>query len=109
MDESTFVAVAEQELERIEYALEACGAELEVEVQPGGVLEVSFEDDSKLVINRHAAAREIWLAARSGGFHFRLEDGQWRDTRGGEELYIVLSRVASDQGGRAVTVVPAER
>ncbi|MBT0962748.1 iron donor protein CyaY [Denitromonas iodatirespirans] len=108
MDESTFVAVAERELERIEYALEACGAELEVEVQPGGVLEVSFEDDSKLVINRHVAAREIWLAARSGGFHFRLEDGQWRDTRGGEALYIVLSRVVSDQGGRAVTVTPAE-
>lgn len=107
MDETTFVAVAERELERIEYALEACGAELEVEIQPGGVLEVSFEDDSKLVINRHVAAQEIWLAARSGGFHFRLEDGQWRDTRGGEALYIVLSRVVSDQGGRAVTVAPA--
>ena len=107
MDETTFVAVAERELERIEYALEACGAELEVEIQPGGVLEVSFEDDSKLVINRHVAAQEIWLAARSGGFHFRLEDGQWRDTRGSEALYIVLSRVVSDQGGRAVTVAPA--
>ncbi|HQU87348.1 MAG TPA: iron donor protein CyaY [Denitromonas sp.] len=106
MDESTFVTVAERELEKIEYALEACGAELDVEVQPGGVLEVSFDDDSKLVINRHVAAQEIWLAARSGGFHFRLQNGQWVDTRGGEELYIVLSRVTSDQGGRAVTVTP---
>ncbi|MCZ4304577.1 iron donor protein CyaY [Zoogloeaceae bacterium G21618-S1] len=107
MDESTFVTVAERELEKIEYALEACGAELDVEVQPGGVLEVSFDDDSKLVINRHVAAQEIWLAARSGGFHFRLQNGLWVDTRGGEELYIVLSRVTSDQGGRAVTVTPA--
>ncbi|MEZ5610720.1 MAG: iron donor protein CyaY [Rhodocyclaceae bacterium] len=107
MDESTFVTLAERELERVEYALEGCGAELDVEVQPGGVLEVSFDDDSKLVINRHVAAQEIWLAARSGGFHFRLKDGLWVDTRAGEELYIVLSRVVSDQGGRAVTVAPA--
>ena len=107
MDESAFVAAAELELERVENALEACGADLDVELQPGGVLEVSFDDDSKLVINRHVAAQEIWLAARSGGFHFRLhDDGRWVDTRGGEELYIVLSRVTSDQGGRAVTVAP---
>lgn len=104
MEESVFNALAEVELERIEAALEACGAELDIENKPGGILEVEFDNASKLIINRHSAAREIWVAAKSGGFHFRHADGQWVSARDGVELYALLSRVVSEQSGRPVTL-----
>jgi CyaY protein len=45
---------------------------------------------------------EVWLAARGGGFHYRHEDGAWRDTRDGSEFFEALSRHASAQAGRQV-------
>ncbi len=104
MDESAFNALADAELERVEAALEDCGAELDVERKPGGVLEVEFENGSKVIINRHTAAREIWVAARSGGFHFRPEAERWVSGRDGSELYALLSRVVSEQSGEAVSL-----
>ncbi|WP_230970789.1 iron donor protein CyaY [Nitrogeniibacter aestuarii] len=107
MDESVFVSMAEKELAHIEDALEQCGVDIDIEPQPGGILALTFEDDSQIIINRHVAAREIWVAARSGGFHFRPVDGDWRDSRSGEDLYVLLSRVISDQAGEPVRLEPA--
>ena len=107
MDESQFVSLAEAELAHIENALEACGADIDIEPQPGGILALTFDNDSQIIINRHVAAREIWVAARTGGFHFRPVEGKWTDTRSGEDLYAVLSRVVSDQAGERVSVAPA--
>lgn len=104
MDEAAFNALAEAELARIEQALEAFEDDIELEVQPGGVLELEFENGSKVVINRHTAAREIWVAAKSGGFHFRPECGKWLGTRDGVELYAALSRVLSEQAGRSISL-----
>lgn len=100
MDATEFEAAADDMLERIEHALESL--ELDFERKEGGVLEVEFDDGSKIIVNRHSAAREIWVAARSGGFHFRGDGGAWRDTRSGEELLAALSRLVSDQLGRRV-------
>ncbi len=99
MEESAFNALAEAELVRIEAALEACGVDLDIEPKPGGVLEVEFDNGSKLIINRHSAAREIWVAARSGGFHFQPVAAEWVSARDGVELYALLSRVVSEQSG----------
>lgn len=104
MDESVFNALADAELGRIEEALEGCGAELDIERKPGGVLEVEFENGSKVIINRHTAAREIWVAAKSGGFHFRPETAAWVSGRDGAELYALLERVVGEQSGAPVTV-----
>ena len=100
MDATEFEAAADDMLERIERALETL--ELDFERKEGGVLEVEFDDGSKIIVNRHSAAREIWVAARSGGFHFRGDGGAWRDTRSGEELLAALSRLVSDQLGRRI-------
>jgi CyaY protein len=106
-DESAFERRAEQVLDAIEQALEDCGVQADAERKPGGVLEIEFADGSVAVVNRHGAAREIWLAAKSGGFHFRWDGEAWRDTRGGEELFAALSRVVSQQSGQAVRLAPA--
>jgi CyaY protein len=47
-------------------------------------------------------AREIWVAARAGGFHFRWDGSSWRDSRDGSELFAALSKIVSAQSGRAV-------
>lgn len=105
MEETEFNTLAEDTLARIEQALEACGADIDYELQAGGVLELEFGDGSKIIVNRHAAAREIWVAARSGGFHFRHEAGHWIGTRDGAELFATLERLASEQAGERVVLV----
>ena len=83
-------------------AFDASGVDCEPELKAGGVLEVEFEDGTKIIINKHGAAQEIWVAAKSGGFHFKYEDGHWVDTRSKEELFASLSKLASQQAGEAV-------
>jgi len=104
MDESEFEALAEAELARIEQAFDASGVDADIEAKSGGVLEIEFPDGSKIIINRHGAAREIWVAARSGGFHFRYDGRRWLNTRGGDELYAALSKLATEQCGSTVAL-----
>ena len=106
MDERQFEALAGAALERIERALEESGLDADVEMKEGGVLEVEFLDGSRIIVNRHGAAREIWVAARSGGFHFRWDGSAWRDTRAGTELFAALSKLVSAQSGSGVILSP---
>ena len=63
------------------------------------MIEIEFENGSKIIVNRHGAAREIWVAAKSGGYHFRPDGGRWLGTRDGEELLAALARSVSEQAG----------
>ncbi len=102
MTESEYGYLADTTLSRLEAALDA--ADLDYERAGGGVLEIEFEDGSVIVVNKQAAAQEIWVAAKSGGFHYRWDGGTWRDTRGGEELFAALSRLATAQSGAPVVL-----
>lgn len=108
MDEREFLSLADARLLSIETALEAAleahGVDFDFEIKPGGVLELEFADGSKIIVNRHAAAREIWLAAKSGGFHFRWDGKHWLGTRDGTELMVALSRCMSEQSGQPVSL-----
>jgi len=104
MEDKEFNALADGILARIESALEASDADLDFELAAGGVLEIEFADGSKIIVNRHGVAREIWVAARAGGFHFRWDGVLWRDTRDGAELMEKLSVLASQQAGEAVSL-----
>ena len=102
LSDTEFERLAAQVLARVEAALDASGIDADFELKEGGVLEIEFADGSKIIVNRHAAAREIWVAARAGGFHFRWDGGAWRDSRDGSELFAALSKLVSAQGGNAV-------
>jgi len=106
MDEQEFTRLADAELARIEVALEAASeqADFDVEIKPGGAMEIECENGSKIIINRHGAAREIWLAAKSGGYHFRPENDRWLDARNGEELLAAIARTLSEQTGASVSL-----
>jgi len=105
MNETDFEAHATAALEALEQALENAGEDIDYELKAGGILEIEFEDGSKIIVNRHAAAREIWVAARSGGFHYRWDGQAWRNTRDGSELFAALSTLVSGQLGRGVRLL----
>lgn len=100
LSEAEFNQAAAATLAHIEQALE--DADLDFETPADGVLEVEFEDGSKIIINRHGVAREIWVAARSGGFHFKPQNGGWVDTKDGTPLYDKLAALLAAQGGAPV-------
>jgi CyaY protein len=104
MDDKDFNRLADETLARIEAALEASGADLDFELGVGGVLEIEFADDSRIIVNRHGVNKEIWVAARAGGFHFRWDGAAWRDTRDNAELLEKLSGLASQQAGEPVNL-----
>jgi CyaY protein len=110
MTDSEFDQLATETLAGIETAVEAAageaGLDIDIQMKPGGVLELEFEDASKMIINRQGAAREMWVAARSGGFHFRYDGQRWVDTRDGGELFAALSRMIGAQGGAPVILAP---
>lgn len=104
MTESEFEALADAALAAIERALEASGVDADVQQKGTGLLEVEFENGTKIVLNRQGAVRELWVAARSGGFHFRHDGLNWRDTRDGTELFAALSKLVSAQAGTPVVL-----
>jgi len=103
MTESEFLVLSEQTLDAIERAVEACDADIEA-MRMGNVLTLELADESRIVINSQAPMRQIWVAAKSGGFHFERTDDLWRDTRDGAELFAALSRIVSAQGGQPVVL-----
>ena len=107
--ESEFIAATDRTLAVIGAALDAALAASALDLDwslNDGILEIECDDGSKLIVNRHVPNREIWVAARSGGFHFRPSASLWRDTRSGDELGAALAALLRDQAGLPL-VLPA--
>jgi CyaY protein len=106
MGDSEFLDAVEGTLDDIEARCEASGADITAE-RSGNVLNLEFDDGSRIVVNSQVAMHELWVAARSGGFHLRLKDGMWHDSRSGDELFAMLSRLASEHAKEAVDLSAA--
>ena len=108
MTETEFLDLADATLNEIELAFDRLFEQDVVDVEckrSGNVLEIEFVDNgSKIIVNSQAPLQEMWVAAKSGGFHYKRVDGQWINTRDGSELFAALSSLASAQGGVAVTL-----
>ncbi|MBE3028498.1 iron donor protein CyaY [Janthinobacterium sp. BJB1] len=108
MSESEFLALAEATLTDIEAALDRLNDAdvLDVECsRSGNVLEIEFIDNgTKIIVNSQAPMREMWVAARSGGFHYKRVGNEWINTRDGSELFAALSSMASEQAGAPVVL-----
>jgi CyaY protein len=102
MNDSEFNALADVAFKHIEAGLDASDADLDFEMPSTGVLEIEFADRSKIIVNRHGAAQEMWVAAKAGGFHYRWDGKVWRDTRDDSEMMAALSRLVSAQAGESV-------
>jgi CyaY protein len=108
MSETEFLGLAESTLTTIESALDRFNDEDVIDVEckrSGNVLEIEFIDNgSKIIVNSQAPMQELWVAAKSGGFHYKRVGEQWINTRDGSELFAALSLLASAQGGAEVTL-----
>ena len=102
MTETEFMEVSQKVIDGIEAAFDACGIDVDLGRKGDGILEIEFESGSKIVINSQTPMRQIWVAARSGGFHFAQHGTDWTDTRSGERLQTLLARVTAEQSGQAV-------
>ena len=100
-DESAFVALSERVLRAIGQALDRADNEELDWSENDGVLTIECGTD-RIVVNRHVPNRELWVAARSGGFHFRAQEGEWKDNRSGESLSAALRRLLQEHGAGAI-------
>lgn len=100
MTEPEFNDAIDATFAALETALDEVDGELDYETT-GGVLTVEFENGSKLVFSRQPANRQLWLATRSGGFHFAWDDaaGDWGDTRTGQAFRPFVEEQMQTQGG----------
>ena len=101
-DESEFIVLTDRVLEAIASTLDSADADLDWELNDG-VLTLDCAASGKVIVNRHLPSRELWVAAKAGGFHFRSEDGAWRD-RNGAELGTTLARLLREQAGISVSL-----
>jgi len=98
----SFTERAEAFLARFEKAVDGLADDVDIDVlRAGNVLTLAFENGHRLVVNTQEAASEIWVAARSGGFHFRWdgETGRWLDTRSQDDLRATLARLIETETG----------
>lgn len=103
MTDSEYLDRAEAALAAIEQACDrlndATDADLDNQ-RVGGMITISFANGSQLIVNLQKPLQEIWLAARSGGYHYRHDGSAWVDTKTAEEFFSNLTREASLQAGQ---------
>jgi CyaY protein len=112
IDDKQFYQLGSNLLQSIEVALEAADdqldLDLDVERQGGNVINIRFRDKSVIVVNTQPPLHEIWVAAKSGGYHYRWAGSMaaplWLDTKTGRELLSDLTEFASAQAGQAVKI-----
>jgi CyaY protein len=112
IDDKQFHQLGSNLLQSIEVALEAADdqldLDLDVERQGGNVINIRFRDKSVIVVNTQPPLHEIWVAAKSGGYHYRwagtMVEPLWLDTKTGRELLSDLTQFASAQAGQAVKI-----
>lgn len=105
MDEAEFDRVAREELHSLEDAFADVDPD-ECEITSSdGVLKLDLKDGTRIVINSHRAARQIWMAAISTAWHFDPVGAHvWRASKTGEELRPTLAKLLADRIGLAVAL-----
>jgi len=102
VNESEFNDLADELMLAIEEAIDESGNDIDYEIS-AGVMSLTIEaDGSKVIISRQPVMAQIWVAAKSGGFHFNHSNGQWQCSTTAESLPELISRVCSEQSGESV-------
>jgi CyaY protein len=102
MTDTEFMDCAESVLRAIETHCDRINDEGNADIdnqRVGGMITITFLNKSQIIINLQKPLHEIWLAAKSGGYHYKFDGRQWMDTKGQGEFFASLSRYASEQAG----------
>ncbi len=106
MTDPEYMDFAEDLLARIEARCDQLNETTDADIdnqRVGGMVTLAFADGSQIVVNLQKPLQEVWLASRSGGYHFRCQDGVWRDTKTGEDFFERLSASVSEHAGMPLT------
>lgn len=101
MNETEFHQRVDSQLQIIEQAIDDSGADIDYETT-GNVMTLEFEDRSQIIINRQEPMKEIWLASKSGGFHFQWQDEQWLCSKTGMELISMVKQECEKHAGEEI-------
>jgi len=107
MSPSEFLALASTTLNTIEDSVSTLGDTTDLDIEAtrsGNVVTIDFANGSKIIANSQEPMQEIWLAAKSGGFHFKWDGAAWMDTKGGGEFFAMLSQCATQQAGTPIVI-----
>jgi CyaY protein len=107
MNESEFNDIVDDIFIAIEDAIEEASDDTGVEIDyetSGGILHLTFVNDSKIILNRQTPFKQIWVAAQQGGFHFDYDEASDAWFCEGKELFKALSEYCSDQAGLPVSL-----
>ncbi len=109
MTDLEFMNQAERLLQAVERHCDRINDETDADIdnqRSGGVVTLVFSNRSQIVINLQKPLHEVWMAARSGGYHFRLDGPTWQDSKGAGEFFACLGREASAQAGQPLIFTP---
>ena len=87
--------------ERCDQIYETTDADLDSQ-RTGGLVTITFSNRSQIVVNLQKPLHEVWMAAQSGGYHYKFDGAVWRDTKSPGEFFADLSRDASAQSGMSL-------
>lgn len=104
MQDSEFNDEVDRIFDEIEDAIDELDDDMDVD-SSGGVLTITFPNGSAAIFSRQVASHEIWIAAKSGGFHLHKEAGQWFCAPTKESLVEIVQRVFAEQLGREVKIL----
>ncbi len=105
MTDPEFMDRAEQLLASVEACCDGINDTTEADIdnqRVGGMVTLSFANRSQIIINLQKPLHEVWMAAKSGGYHYKFDSAQWLDTKGTGEFFAHLSRDASAQAGQTL-------
>ncbi|MCY9827805.1 iron donor protein CyaY [Vibrio chagasii] len=101
MNETEFHQLVDIQMQNIEEAIDDSEADIDYEVT-GNVMTLEFENRSQIIINRQEPMKEIWLASKSGGFHFKLVDDKWTCSKTGMELFEMVKEECVKHAGEDI-------
>ena len=102
MTDLEFLDCAEQLLKAVELTCDRLNDDSDADIdnqRVGGMITLTFPNRSQIVINLQKPLHEVWLATRSGGYHYRFDGQQWQDTKGQGEFFERLTQDATTQAG----------
>ena len=100
---------AERALSAIEMACDRINDETDADIdnqRTGGMITLTFTNRSQIIINLQKPLQEIWMAAKSGGFHYKFISKRWTNTKDASDFFDSLSRCASEQSGQSLEFHP---
>lgn len=112
MTDLEFLNHAEALLQAVEHSCDRINEASDADVdnqRTGGMVTLTFPNRSQIIVNLQKPLQEVWMAARSGGYHYRFDGALWQDTKGAGEFFQCLSKSASEQSGLALEFSPLVR